>query len=279
MSLPAQPDAVSAWRAIRAELARLVGTSAYEIWLAPIELESFDGDVLLLAAPAGDPEVAGRTASGPCSTAAYARSSARRRGSSSTGIRVRVATHPPGDLPAPDAARGDAQPPLPLRAVRHRRGQPSGPRRRARRRRVPRPGLQPAVSPCAPGPGQDPPSPRDRQLRRRLRRRHDGPLHDRRGLHQPLHQRAEHASHSAPSSTPTATPTSCSSTTSSSWPARPRPRRSSSTPSTRSTRTAGSWCSPATASRGRSSRSSSGCASASRPASSPTSSPPTTPLA
>jgi chromosomal replication initiator protein len=51
VSLPAQPDAVSAWRAIRAELQRLVGSSAYEIWLAPIELESFDGDVLLLRTP------------------------------------------------------------------------------------------------------------------------------------------------------------------------------------------------------------------------------------
>jgi chromosomal replication initiator protein len=51
LSLPAQPDAVSAWRTIRAELQRLVGTSAYEIWLAPIELESFDGDLLTLRAP------------------------------------------------------------------------------------------------------------------------------------------------------------------------------------------------------------------------------------
>jgi chromosomal replication initiator protein len=51
LSLPAQPDAVSAWRTIRAELQRLVGTSAYEIWLAPLELESFDGDVLLIRAP------------------------------------------------------------------------------------------------------------------------------------------------------------------------------------------------------------------------------------
>jgi chromosomal replication initiator protein len=42
---------VSAWRTVRAELQRLVSSSAYEIWLAPIELESFDGDVLLLRAP------------------------------------------------------------------------------------------------------------------------------------------------------------------------------------------------------------------------------------
>ena len=51
MPLPAQPDAVSAWRAIRADLQRVVGTSAYEIWLAPVELESYDGEVLLLRAP------------------------------------------------------------------------------------------------------------------------------------------------------------------------------------------------------------------------------------
>src|ERR1700753_1199333 len=51
LSLPAQPDAVSSWRTIRAELQRRVGTSAFEIWLAPIRLESFDGDVLILRAP------------------------------------------------------------------------------------------------------------------------------------------------------------------------------------------------------------------------------------
>jgi chromosomal replication initiator protein len=51
LSLPAQPDAVSAWRTIRAELQRLVGNSAYDIWLAPVQLESFDGHVLLLRAP------------------------------------------------------------------------------------------------------------------------------------------------------------------------------------------------------------------------------------
>ncbi len=51
MSLPAQPDAVSAWRTIRAELQRRVGTSTFAIWLAPIHLESFDGDVLVLRAP------------------------------------------------------------------------------------------------------------------------------------------------------------------------------------------------------------------------------------
>jgi chromosomal replication initiator protein len=52
LALPAQPDAMAAWRAIRAELRRLVGESAYEIWLAPIELDSWDGALLALKAPA-----------------------------------------------------------------------------------------------------------------------------------------------------------------------------------------------------------------------------------
>jgi chromosomal replication initiator protein len=51
LALPAQPDAVSAWHTIKAELQRLVSESAYEIWLAPVELDSFNGEVLLLRAP------------------------------------------------------------------------------------------------------------------------------------------------------------------------------------------------------------------------------------
>jgi len=50
--LPPQPEAMPAWPAIRAELRRLVGESAYDIWLAPIEFESWDGELLLLKAPA-----------------------------------------------------------------------------------------------------------------------------------------------------------------------------------------------------------------------------------
>jgi chromosomal replication initiator protein len=51
LALPAQPDAVSAWHTIRAELQRLVSESAFEIWLAPVEVDSFDGNLLLLRAP------------------------------------------------------------------------------------------------------------------------------------------------------------------------------------------------------------------------------------
>jgi chromosomal replication initiator protein len=52
LALPAQPEAMPAWRAIRTELRRQVGESAYEIWIAPIELQSWDGELLQLKAPA-----------------------------------------------------------------------------------------------------------------------------------------------------------------------------------------------------------------------------------
>ena len=40
-----------AWSKIRTELRRLVGESTYEIWLAPLEISSWDGTLLLLEAP------------------------------------------------------------------------------------------------------------------------------------------------------------------------------------------------------------------------------------
>jgi chromosomal replication initiator protein len=51
LALPAHPDATSAWRTIRAELREIVGQSAFDIWLAGLELESWGGRVLALAAP------------------------------------------------------------------------------------------------------------------------------------------------------------------------------------------------------------------------------------
>ncbi|HEY2260712.1 MAG TPA: chromosomal replication initiator protein DnaA [Solirubrobacteraceae bacterium] len=41
-----------AWPTIRAELKRLVGESAYDIWIDPIEVQGWDGELLLLKAPA-----------------------------------------------------------------------------------------------------------------------------------------------------------------------------------------------------------------------------------
>ena len=52
MALPAQSEALPAWRTIQSELRRLVGDSTYEIWLAPLEFKSWDGDVLELEVPA-----------------------------------------------------------------------------------------------------------------------------------------------------------------------------------------------------------------------------------
>jgi chromosomal replication initiator protein len=52
LELPTQLELDPAWLAIRAELRRAVGQSTYEIWLAPLEVRSWDGAVLMLAAPA-----------------------------------------------------------------------------------------------------------------------------------------------------------------------------------------------------------------------------------
>ena len=53
MSLPTHSDAVPAWQSIRAELRRRVGESTFDIWIAPLTAQSWDGDFLLLQAPAG----------------------------------------------------------------------------------------------------------------------------------------------------------------------------------------------------------------------------------
>ncbi len=52
MELPAQLEPTAAWREIRAELRRVVGDSTYEIWLAPLEVRSLHGGLLVLTAPA-----------------------------------------------------------------------------------------------------------------------------------------------------------------------------------------------------------------------------------
>jgi chromosomal replication initiator protein len=51
LALPAQPDATSAWRMIRAELREIVGHSAFDIWLSGLDLQAWDGRVVSLAAP------------------------------------------------------------------------------------------------------------------------------------------------------------------------------------------------------------------------------------
>jgi chromosomal replication initiator protein len=52
LALPAHSQELPAWRAIRTRLRQQVGDSTYDIWLAPIELKAWDGELLLLEAPA-----------------------------------------------------------------------------------------------------------------------------------------------------------------------------------------------------------------------------------
>jgi chromosomal replication initiator protein len=52
LSPPAQPEPLPAWRRIKSELRSRVGESQYEIWLAGLELRAWDGDRLVLTAPA-----------------------------------------------------------------------------------------------------------------------------------------------------------------------------------------------------------------------------------
>jgi chromosomal replication initiator protein len=52
LALSAQFESPRAWHEIRAELRRSVGESNYELWLAPLEAQHSDADVLLLRVPA-----------------------------------------------------------------------------------------------------------------------------------------------------------------------------------------------------------------------------------
>jgi chromosomal replication initiator protein len=52
LSLPAQPEPLAAWRTITARLRDRVGESQYEIWLAGVQLRAWDGERLVLTAPA-----------------------------------------------------------------------------------------------------------------------------------------------------------------------------------------------------------------------------------
>jgi chromosomal replication initiator protein len=52
LALPAQPEATAAWQAIETELRRQVGDSGYEVWFQSLEPRSWDGELLLLQAPA-----------------------------------------------------------------------------------------------------------------------------------------------------------------------------------------------------------------------------------
>lgn len=114
MALSAQADAMDAWRTIRAELRRLVGASAFEIWLAPLTPESWDGELLSLRAPPDTATwIAGRFGAliervardvlGPATRIAYDR---RGGGAAAAGAAGAAGTARPGHgsqpIPAPD---------------------------------------------------------------------------------------------------------------------------------------------------------------------------------
>jgi chromosomal replication initiator protein len=52
LALPAHTDASDAWRVLRAELRRRIGASAFDIWLADLEVASYDGRTMVLHGPA-----------------------------------------------------------------------------------------------------------------------------------------------------------------------------------------------------------------------------------
>jgi chromosomal replication initiator protein len=52
LELPAQLELTPAWHDVRAELRRAVGESTFEIWLAGLQPQAWDGSVLVLQAPA-----------------------------------------------------------------------------------------------------------------------------------------------------------------------------------------------------------------------------------
>ena len=51
MELPAQLELGSAWRDIRDQVRQAVGDSTFDIWIAPLEVKAWDGDVLTIQAP------------------------------------------------------------------------------------------------------------------------------------------------------------------------------------------------------------------------------------
>ncbi|MGN6168960.1 MAG: chromosomal replication initiator protein DnaA [Solirubrobacteraceae bacterium] len=51
MELPAQLEPDPAWREIRAQVRQAVGDSTFDIWIAPLEVKAWEGNVLVIEAP------------------------------------------------------------------------------------------------------------------------------------------------------------------------------------------------------------------------------------
>ena len=184
-------DLPHAWRRIRSEMRRAAGDTTWQLWLEPLTARELDAGTLVVETPAESRawvEASFARLIAACAKAVLgaARAGAPRR--SRRGACPRSG--------APDVAQlhGRRVQPAPhVRPVRDRRRQPPRPRRRARRGRDARPGLQPALHLRAARARQDAPPALDRELRDRARRRAERALHDRRGLHGPVRRRAPRA--------------------------------------------------------------------------------------
>jgi chromosomal replication initiator protein len=108
LELPEHPELTPAWREIRAELRRTVGESTYEIWLAPLEAQSFEGSALVLSTPADTQawvtkrfgrvlETCARGVLGPETRVAFA-------GATNGASRASGAATPPSELPLTGAS-------------------------------------------------------------------------------------------------------------------------------------------------------------------------------
>ena len=191
-SIVTDDELAHSWRRIRTELRTAVSDATWHLYLDALDARRLDGSTLVVTAP---------DASRAWVTERFSRmlqAGAQRVLGQEVAVRL-VGPEDPvaaseaaaaGHPLAVDGRRRPLQRPLHVRPVRHRRLQPARPRRRARGRRDAGARLQPAVHLRPARARQDAPAALDRQLRRGLRRRADRPLHDRRGVHQPLHRRA-----------------------------------------------------------------------------------------
>ncbi len=252
------------WSRVQAQLVLVVDESTYRIWLEPLRALELEQEHLLVEAPlhacrwirerfgraiqASVELVLGPNASVEIIATSGEDDARRRNWGVCRALRAFLGPTATRALctserrPGAGAHQPARQPQADVRPVRDRRLQPSRPRRCAHRRRDARAGLQPAFHLRPARRRQDPPAQLDRDPAARPQPRPNRPLHDRRGLHQRLPRTPSAAATRRRSSSASATSTSCCSTTSSSSSARPRPRRSSSIPSTPYTTAAARSC-------------------------------------